>query len=100
MTVRRAVENLSRFLIRIFFREIVLEGIDSTPLGKPVLFTPNHPNSLLDPMLLLLLSPKFRICFVAKSTLFRIPVFGWLLKSLRAIPVVRKMDAAGEVDYT
>src|SRR5207248_8719213 len=33
-------------------------------------------------------------------TLFKIPVFGWILKSMNSIPVVRKMDAAGEVDYS
>lgn len=46
------------------------------------------------------LSPPFRLRFVAKAPLFRIPVFGSLLRSVGAIPVVRKMEAGGDVDYT
>lgn len=90
----------SRWIVLTFFREIVLDGAERLPLGQPVIFTPNHPNALLDPLLLFLFSPNFRIRFVAKSTLFKIPFFGWMLRSLGSIPVVRHMDAQGEVDYT
>lgn len=89
-----------RSIVRIFFRELVIEGRDRLPASGPVIFTPNHPNGLIDPLLLLFLSPPFRLHFVAKAPLFRIPVFGSILRSIGAIPVMRKMDAAGEVDYT
>ncbi|HSP07008.1 MAG TPA: 1-acyl-sn-glycerol-3-phosphate acyltransferase [Acidobacteriota bacterium] len=90
----------ARAVARTFFREVVLEGRDCLPKGGPVIFTPNHPNGLLDPILLTFLSPPFTLHFVAKAPLFKIPVFGSILRSLGAIPVMRKMDAAGDVDYT
>ncbi|MCI0417509.1 1-acyl-sn-glycerol-3-phosphate acyltransferase [bacterium] len=94
------IGRFARFAARTFFREIVLEGTRHLPSEGPVLFTPNHPNGLLDPMLLCFLSPPFRLRFVAKAPLFKIPVFGSLLRSIGAIPVVRKFEAGGDVDYS
>lgn len=97
---RRMLTTLSRWIARTFFREVVIEGREHLPLAGPVIFTPNHPNALLDPLLLQFLSPPFRLRFVAKEPLFRLPVFGWILRWAGAIPVVRRLDVQGEVDYT
>ena len=70
------------------------------PHQGPAIFAPNHPNGLLDPILLFFLSPPFRLRFVAKAPLFKIPVFGAILRSIGAIPVMRKFEATGNVDYT
>jgi glycerol-3-phosphate O-acyltransferase / dihydroxyacetone phosphate acyltransferase len=94
------IARFARFAARTFFREIVLEGTQNLPSSGPVLFTPNHPNGLLDPMLLCFLSPSFRLRFVAKAPLFKIPIFGSILRSIGAIPVVRKFEAGGDVDYS
>lgn len=94
------IARFARFAARTFFREIVLEGTENLPPSGPVLFTPNHPNGLLDPMLLCFLSPAFRLRFVAKAPLFKIPVFGSILRAMGAIPVVRKFEAGGAVDYS
>jgi glycerol-3-phosphate O-acyltransferase / dihydroxyacetone phosphate acyltransferase len=95
------IGRFARFAARIFFREIVLVGKQNLPeAAGSVIFTPNHPNSLIDPLLLFFLSPPFRLRFVAKAPLFKIPVFGSILRSIGAIPVVRKFEAGGEVDYS
>ncbi len=93
------ISKLVRFAVRTFFREVLIEGSDHLPSGGPAIFAPNHPNGLLDPMLLFFISHSFRLRFVAKAPLFRIPLFGALLRSMGAIPVVRKFEASGEVDY-
>ena len=41
---------IARLLLRIFFREIAIEGRERLPGPGPALFLPNHPNSLLDPL--------------------------------------------------
>ncbi len=92
--------SLCRLIVRIFFRDIVIEGFENLPTTGPVIVTPNHPNALLDPLVLQLLTPPLRLRFVAKASLFRIPVLGWVLRRLRALPVVRRLDADGPVDYT
>ena len=88
-----------RLIVRTFFREIVIEGQDNLPQSGPVIFAPNHPNALIDPLLLLYLPSKFRIRFVAKAPLFKIPLLGRLMRRIGAIPVVRRMDAEGKIDY-
>lgn len=94
------IRSLVHVVIHTFFRDVVIEGRESLPVSGPVIFTPNHPNALLDPMLMFFLSPPFRLRFVAKASLFKIPVFGGILRSLGAIPVERRLEADGEVDYT
>jgi len=93
------IGRLARFAARTFFRDIVIEGRENLPRG-PVLFAPNHPNGLLDPMLLFFLSPPYELRFVAKAPLFKIPLFGSILRSIGAIPVIRKFEADGVVDYS
>src|SRR3990172_11568638 len=92
--------TLSGMIVHTFFREIVIEGREHLPKGVPVILAANHPNALLDPLLLQLFSGEYRVRFVAKSTLFKAPLFGGLLRKARAIPVVRRMDAEGAIDYT
>ena len=94
------LEKLGRAILKIFFREIVIDGRDRLPAHGSVIFTPNHPNLFIDPLLIWFLAPSRRIRFVAKATLFDIPILNWILRRLRAVPVTRRMDAAGQVDYT
>jgi 1-acyl-sn-glycerol-3-phosphate acyltransferase len=89
-----------RLIGKIFFREIVIEGRDNLPPSGPVLLTPNHPNDLLDPILTLFFSPPLRLRHIAKSTLFQVPIVGHILRRMRAVPVLRRKDAQGPVDYT
>jgi len=91
---------LSRTIVKIFFREILIEGKENLPDSGPILFTPNHPNALLDPLLVQFFASDFKVRFVAKATLFKIPVFANILRAMGAIPVVRKIDVNTDVDYT
>lgn len=89
-----------RIIVRTFFREIVVEGSHHLPSRGPAIVTANHPNSLLDPLVLLFLSMPYRLRFVAKAPLFSVPALGFMLRRLRAIPVVRRSDVEGPVDYS
>jgi 1-acyl-sn-glycerol-3-phosphate acyltransferase len=91
---------LSHSIIRIFFREIIITGKENLVPGKSYIVTANHPNALLDPLLLQLFNPPLKIRFVAKAQLFDVPVFGSILRRLGAIPVVRRFEADGQVDYS
>jgi glycerol-3-phosphate O-acyltransferase / dihydroxyacetone phosphate acyltransferase len=98
--VRRFLEWLSGTIVKIFFREIIIEGKENLPDSGPILFTPNHPNALLDPLLIQFFASNFRVRFVAKAPLFKIPIFRSVLFAMGAIPVVRKIDVKTDVDYT
>jgi glycerol-3-phosphate O-acyltransferase/dihydroxyacetone phosphate acyltransferase len=100
VAVRRFLEWLSRTIVKIFFREILIEGKENLPDFGPILFTPNHPNALLDPLLVQFFASDFKVRFVAKAPLFKIPIFANVLRAMGAIPVTRKIDVNTNVDYT
>ncbi|NVJ26094.1 1-acyl-sn-glycerol-3-phosphate acyltransferase [Myxococcus sp. AM011] len=75
--------------LRLFYR-VKVNAPDAEPEG-PVLFVGNHPNGLIDPALVFVLTRR-KVTFLAKAPLFRLPVLGWLLKGLDALPVYRKQD--------
>jgi 1-acyl-sn-glycerol-3-phosphate acyltransferase len=61
------------------------------PSGGPVLLTPNHPNGLVDAIVVMRLTPR-PIRFIAKATLFGLPVIGFLARGIHAVPVYRRQD--------
>jgi 1-acyl-sn-glycerol-3-phosphate acyltransferase len=77
----------------VFFPRIEISGIDRVPADGPVMLIVNHPNGLIDPLFLLCLSPR-PVSFLAKSTLFDMPVIGWFVKAMGSIPVYRRQDGA------
>jgi len=93
--VKRLVLRLLRGLVRLFYRRIESAGLDEVPREGAVLLIANHPNGLVDPMLVLAVLPR-PVVFVAKSTLWKIPLLGRLLDLLGCVPVIRKKEAAGE----
>ena len=88
-----------KLIVRTFYREIKVKGLENLPESGQAIFTPNHPNALIDPLLLSLLPSICRIRFVAKAPLFKISMLGWIMRKIGAIPVIRRFEADGEVDY-
>jgi 1-acyl-sn-glycerol-3-phosphate acyltransferase len=90
--VRRAIVALLRLMLRVFFRHIEVAGLERVPETGSVLFVLNHPNGLVDPVFILCLTSR-PVSFLAKSTLFRMPVISYFVRALDSIPVYRKQDA-------
>ncbi|HUR97051.1 MAG TPA: lysophospholipid acyltransferase family protein [Pyrinomonadaceae bacterium] len=82
--------------LRFFFRRIETVNADVVPKGTGVIFVLNHPNGLVDPALVFVALPR-KISFLAKSTLFRMPVISFLLKTVEALPLYRKIDAGEDL---
>jgi 1-acyl-sn-glycerol-3-phosphate acyltransferase len=85
------VRQLLRIALGCFYR-IEVAGPPLPPAG-PLLLVGNHPNALIDPALLIAVSPR-PLTFLAKAPLFRMPVLGTLVRGLGALPVVRPQDGA------
>lgn len=79
-------------LLSIFFRRVQVTGQDQVPAG-PVIFILNHPNALVDP-LILLCHTRRPVSFLAKEPLFRMPLIGPIVRAMDSIPVYRRMDQA------
>lgn len=83
-----------RLVTRVFFRQVEVVGLEHVPTSGPVVFAGNHPNSLIDPMLIITTCGR-RVHFAAKDSLFSGRLMRALLRGLGAVPVARKADHAG-----
>jgi 1-acyl-sn-glycerol-3-phosphate acyltransferase len=88
------VRVLAESLVRLYYPERVVEGAEHLPATGPVIFVPNHPNGLLDPLVLRVTSGR-RVGFLAKSTLFTNALGRLAMNAFDCVPVYRAQDAAG-----
>lgn len=77
--------------VDLFYRRRHLGG--RVPDDGPLLLVANHPNALIDPIVLARLAGR-RVRTLAKEPLFRMPVLSWLVKGVGALPVYRAQDGA------
>jgi len=92
MLAYRAAQTLLNAAMNVFFQDVHLVGLEHVPLEgeRAVLFAGNHPNSLIDPVLLCTGSGRI-VHFAAKDKLFTFPL-SLLLRALGAVPIARRMD--------
>jgi glycerol-3-phosphate O-acyltransferase / dihydroxyacetone phosphate acyltransferase len=80
---------ISRLAVRTYYR-LRIDG-PPVPAAGPVLLVANHPNSLLDPAIVVAVAGR-PVRFLAKAPLFSDPLVGWLVRGAGAIPVHRRQD--------
>ena len=86
-----------RVVTRVFFRQIEVVGLEHVPKTGPVLFAGNHPNSLIDPILIITTCGR-KVHFAAKDTLFKGRLMRAVLGALGAVPIRRRDDHGGATD--
>ncbi len=94
--IRGAATAVSRLVLRVFYRRVEASGLERIPASGPTILVLNHPNGLMDPLLLLCLSPR-PVAFLAKSPLFSMPFVSLFVKAFDSIPVYRPQDADADV---
>ncbi len=85
--------NLVAFPFYFFGFSYRYSGRAHVPSRGPVLLVSNH-QSMLDPVLIGACTNRY-LTFLARSTLFSVPVIGPLIHSLNAIPIDRNMGKDG-----
>jgi len=90
--LRGAVRALAKF----YYPRIEVTGGELIPRSGPVLLVANHPNSLIDPVLLGIAAQR-PVRLMAKAPLFAIPVFGATLRALGMVPAYRGSDDTSQV---
>jgi 1-acyl-sn-glycerol-3-phosphate acyltransferase len=88
--LRLVVTGLLRVAFKLYFRSINIQGLERFPQHGAVLLVANHPNSLLDPAILVTLLPR-PIHFGASIIIFK-GSFVRILEAFGAIPLVRAQD--------
>lgn len=93
MLVYRLMQRFLRLVVSVFFRNIEIIGKENIPTSGGVIFVGNHPNSLMDPLLVITQSGRV-VHFAAKDVLFRSRFLRIFLNGLGAVPIRRRMDHA------
>jgi 1-acyl-sn-glycerol-3-phosphate acyltransferase len=95
--MRRLAAEFLRWLaeacVRVYYPRRSIEGAEHVPAAGPALYVANHPNGLLDP-LVLRVSIGRAVRFLAKSTLWGNPFGRLAMDAFRCLPVYRQQDVA------
>jgi 1-acyl-sn-glycerol-3-phosphate acyltransferase len=82
---------VARFWLWFLFRDVVVRDAGRVPPEGPVLLCVNHPNNLIDSLLVGAVLPR-KVHYLANASLFRNPVLAAFLTRAGAIPVYRRRD--------
>jgi 1-acyl-sn-glycerol-3-phosphate acyltransferase len=86
------VRRLAEALVRLYYPKRVVEGAERIPAGKPLVFLLNHPNGLLDPLVLRVATGR-PARFLAKSTLFGNALGRLGMDAFGSIPIYRAKES-------
>ncbi len=90
------LKYIALFMVKFFYRRIRVHNKDRVPTEGPVILVANHPNTLMDPLLVALMSGRNPHA-LGKSTLFSSPLNRWFFNAIHVLPVYRKQDAVKEM---
>lgn len=91
MIAYRLLRTLGRIALRWYYRDIEVLDADRIPLRGPVLLASNHPNALVD-ALVIGCSLRRPVTLTAKATLLEHPVTRMLLRVAGVVPLQRLSD--------
>jgi 1-acyl-sn-glycerol-3-phosphate acyltransferase len=84
----RGLRQILRIGVDLYFVDIQSVGRHNVPADGPVIFAANHPNSIMDTVILGTQVNR-KISYMAKSGLFSNPLVAWLFNECGVIPVHR-----------
>lgn len=84
--------------IGLFFytQKIIVSGKQNIPKKGAVLFAVNHPNGLIDPLLVTTNLPRINH-FLVRAAVFKNPIVKWFLSTLNLMPIYRIRDGASNL---
>ena len=82
------VKVWARFTLYLSLSRVRIVGNFSPPPGGNIVYVANHQSFFDIPLIMGWVDPK--VGFVAKESLFKIPVLGWWMREIGCIPVSRR----------
>ncbi len=89
----RLIRWIAGITLRWFYRDVEIVGLDRVPSRGPVLLAVNHPNALIDALMVVHVLRR-RVTLTAKATLFDVPVLAGIMRGLGIVPLRRMSDEA------
>src|SRR5262245_30674109 len=93
----RVLRAVGRFWVWFFFKRVDVRHVDRVPVRGPVLLCCNHPNNLIDSLVVGVALPR-KVHYMATAALFRNPLMARFLHSAGAILVYRRQDDPDKMD--
>jgi glycerol-3-phosphate O-acyltransferase / dihydroxyacetone phosphate acyltransferase len=91
------VQAVARFWVWFFFRRVDVQHAERVPSRGPALLAINHPNNLIDSLLVGAVLPR-KVHYLATAALFRNSLLARFLLTAGAIPVYRRQDDPERTD--
>ncbi len=85
--MKRFILATARLVYRILFK-VEISGLENIPEDKNFIVTPNHLSNF-DPPLIAAFMPVDNMAYMAKASLFKVPVLNWVIRAFDAFPVKR-----------
>jgi glycerol-3-phosphate O-acyltransferase/dihydroxyacetone phosphate acyltransferase len=85
------LRSAARVALQWYYSDVIVQGRARIPERGPVLIVANHPNALVDAMLVAA-SVDRRVLLTAKATLFEHPLLSPLLGAVGVVPLRRAKD--------
>lgn len=79
------------WLVNLFYPKIEIADLEHVPKSGGMIVVSNHPNGIIDPVPLMIKLGR-PVAFLAKSTLWAIPVLTAFLNTFNALPIFRHRD--------
>ena len=86
-----ALRAMAAIALRWYYADVVVQGQERVPREGPLVIIANHPNALIDP-LLVGTALRRRILLTAKATLFESAPLALLLRTVGVVPLRRARD--------
>lgn len=82
---------VARYVLRYYYRNIDLSGLEQIPKNAAVILAANHPTAFIEPCVLACFQPR-TLWFLARGNLFTNRFFNALLAAVNILPVFRMED--------
>ena len=87
----RLLRGTAAIALRWYYADVAVQGRERVPAGGPLIILANHPNALIDPLLVGTTVDR-RVLLTAKATLFEHPALALLLRAVGVVPLRRAKD--------
>ena len=89
------VRPIARFILRYYYRNIDLSGLEHIPKDAAVILAANHPTGFIEPCILACFQPR-QLWFLARGDLFKTTLAKLGLAAVNILPVFRIEDGGYE----
>jgi len=86
---------IARVALSWYYGSVDVSGLERVPMRGPVLLAGNHPNALIDALVIGVFVPR-HLRMLAKATLFGSPLSARVLRGLGVIPLQRAKDVRAD----